>query len=67
MCYYGIEGDADVMSTTDSGKDDVVDWDEHKFDQVANQSHDEETHDAGLQDLHVLGLVWLLAFLIEDH
>ena len=49
-----------------SGENNVIDWDENQFDHVANESHDEETHDARLQDLHVLLLVWLLALLVED-
>ena len=48
-----------------SGKDDVVDRDEHQLDEVANKSHNEETHDARLEDLHVLGVVGLLALLEE--
>ena len=50
-----------------SGEDDVVDRDEHKFDEVADGAHDQETDDASLQDLHVLGLVWLLALFDEHH
>ena len=48
-----------------SGEDDVVDRDEHKFNAVADRPHDEEAHDAGLEDLHVLSIVWLLALLVE--
>ena len=48
-----------------SGQDDVVDGDEDKFDEVADGTHDEEADDAGAQDLHVLGVVWLLALLVE--
>ena len=54
------------VESSRSGKDDVVDRDEDKLDEVADHSHDEETHDAGLQDLHVLSPVWLLALLIKD-
>ena len=48
-----------------SGEDDVVDGDEHQFDEVADCAHDEEADDAGLQDLHVLSPVGLLALLDE--
>ena len=48
-----------------SGEDDVVDRDEDELDEVADGAHDEETNDAGAQDLHVLGIVWLLALLVE--
>lgn len=48
-----------------SGQDDVVDGDEDKFDEVADGAHDEEAHDAGLKDLHVLLVVRLLALLVE--
>ena len=53
-------------SLSASGEDDVVDWDKDQFDHVSDNSHDEETHDACLQDLLVLSLVWLLALLVED-
>ena len=42
-----------------SGKDNVVDRDEHEFDEVADGAHNEEAHDAGLQNLHVLCIVWI--------
>ena len=48
-----------------SGKDNVVDRDEYEFDEVADGAHNEEAHDTGLQNLHVLCIVWFLAFLIE--
>ena len=48
-----------------SGKNDVIDGDEDEFDAVSDESHDEEAHHAGLQDLHVLLVVWLLALLVE--
>ena len=49
-----------------SGEDDVVDWDKDQLDEVTNGAHNDETHKAGLQDFHVLSVVWLLAFLVED-
>ena len=48
-----------------SGENDVVDGNEYKFDHVANQSHNEEAHNACLQDLLVLCPVWLLALVVE--
>ena len=48
-----------------SGQDDVVDWDEDKLDQVADGAHDDEAHDACLQDFHVFVIVWLLALAVE--
>ena len=48
-----------------SGKDNVVDRDEYEFDEVADGAHNEEAHDTGLQNLHVLCIVWFLAFLVE--
>ena len=50
-----------------SGEDDVVDGDEDELDEVADHAHDEEAHDAGLQDLHVLSPVGFLALLVENN
>ena len=44
-----------------SGEDDVVDGDEHKFDEVADETHHNKAHTAGIQDLEVLCLGGLLA------
>ena len=48
-----------------SGKDDVVNWNENKLDEVADDTHDSETHDASLKNFHVFCVVWLLALLVE--
>ena len=48
-----------------SREDDVVNWNENKFDEVADKTHNNESHEAGVQDLEVLGLVGLLAFVEE--
>jgi hypothetical protein len=34
-----------------SGEDDVVDWNENKLDKVANKTHNNESHEAGIKDL----------------
>ena len=48
-----------------SGEDDVVDGDEDELDDVADETHNDEAHGAGLKDLHVLGTARLLALLEE--
>ena len=48
-----------------SRQDDVVNGDKHELYKVANDTHHGEAHDAGLQNLHVLGVVWLLALVVE--
>ena len=53
------------MRRARSGEDDVVDRNEDELDEVANNAHDCESHHACLQNLHVLGVVWLLALIVE--
>lgn len=48
--------------TKRSGEDDVVDWDEHKFYEVADKAHYNEAHRASVQNLEVLLSIGLLAF-----
>ena len=45
----------------DSGENDVVDGDEDELDEVADGSHDQKADHARLQNLEILGTVWLLA------
>ena len=47
------------------GEDDVVDGNENQLDSVTNESHNDKAHEACVHDLHVLGLVGLLASLEE--
>ena len=49
------------IQTKSSGEDDVVDWDEHKFYEVADKTHNNEAHSACVQNLEVLLSVGLLA------
>ena len=48
-----------------SGENNVVDGNENKFDDVSDETHDDESHEAGVEDLEVLLFVGLLAFLEE--
>ena len=48
-----------------SGKDDVVNRNEYKLDEVADDTHDSKTHNASLKNFHVFCVVWLLALLVE--
>ena len=56
-----------LHNSSHSGENDIVNGDEDKFDTISDDSHDEEAHDAGLKDLHILGIVGLLALLVEHH
>ena len=38
------------VDTLFSGKDDVVDRDEDQFDDVANETHDDEAHHASIEN-----------------
>ena len=46
-----------------SGENNVVDGNENEFDDVAYETHDDEAHEAGVEDLEVLLFVGLFAFL----
>ena len=53
-CHYSV------------GEDNVVNRNEHEFDGVTNESHNDETHEAGVHNLHVLFSIGLLALFEEN-
>jgi len=50
-----------VLLSLSSREDDIVDWNEYKLNEVANETHYYKTHCTSLQNLEVLLSVWLLA------
>ena len=56
-----------LLRCLSSSEDDVVDGDEHELNDITDEANNQETHGAGLQDLHVLyrkGIKYKLGILV---
>ena len=46
-------------------QDDVVNWDEHELNDISDETHNDDSHETGLQDFGVLLLIWPSALVKE--